>query len=229
MPAPCLAPLPSAGLPVPTTLAQWCICLAVLWQPELWSWGRRSCRLVIVRLPRGRLLPSGQSFVQHVVPQQPACSAPVLWCVRLCQWVLAAEPRHMEQITMLQEQFFQGVSPEYGAMPTVSCVPQVSSYVYFMGVVPVLRYGPQKKLFPYQSDREGATSIRLIDSRLDEDMHFLEDRTFKAAMSFAGSPPPPPLRPTCIIHDQCFAPQPQLRGLHGQLLSTARSVQDRIG
>lgn len=77
---------------------------------------------------------------------------------------------------------------------------QVSSYVYFLGVVPVLRYGPQKELFPYQSsDNRIEEFIGLIDSRLDEDMHFLDSTSFKAAMSFSCAHPPPPV--VVITHD----------------------------
>jgi hypothetical protein len=63
---------------------------------------------------------------------------------------------------------------------------QVSSYVYFLAVCPVLRYGPNNHRFPFASPEDStAESIGYIDSRLDTELQFLSTRRFKAAMSFA--------------------------------------------
>lgn len=72
---------------------------------------------------------------------------------------------------------------------------QVSSCVYFMMILPVLRYGPNKLRFPYQdpadsNDAETAATAVYPDAILDPSRGFLSNEGFNAAMSFACAPHP---------------------------------------
>jgi hypothetical protein len=97
---------------------------------------------------------------------------------------------------------------------------QISSLLYFVAVCPVLRFGPNRSRFPFSdADSEQQKLAGLFpDARLPLDRHFLDDTTFKAAMSFAGAPPPPPTRYSLALQPsnpatcssclalQCFPP-----------------------
>jgi hypothetical protein len=62
---------------------------------------------------------------------------------------------------------------------------QVASYVYFLLVAPVLRYGPNKRRFAYSSVKRGDDN-KLLDTLLDEDIQFITRTQFLHAIVFTG-------------------------------------------
>jgi hypothetical protein len=69
---------------------------------------------------------------------------------------------------------------------------QVSSFLYFLTVVPVLRYGPNKRRFPFSELIDGTPkapkTLLLDDTLLDNNQQFLTRKAFNQAMIFAGEP-----------------------------------------
>jgi hypothetical protein len=67
---------------------------------------------------------------------------------------------------------------------------QVSSFVYFLTVVPVLRYGPNKRRFPFSDLIDGTkdhpTTVLLEDTLLEDRLQFLTKKRFFQAMAFTG-------------------------------------------
>lgn len=70
---------------------------------------------------------------------------------------------------------------------------QLSAYVYFLTLVPVLRYGPNNRRFPFSEvvagTQEKPATLLLSDTLLDESLQFLVQKRFVRAMYFAGAPP----------------------------------------
>ena len=68
---------------------------------------------------------------------------------------------------------------------------QFSSYIYFVMVLTVLRYGPNKRRFPYRviSDSDATAGIDAVfdDAILDPSRGFLTNNAFNAALVFAGT------------------------------------------
>lgn len=63
---------------------------------------------------------------------------------------------------------------------------QFSSYVYFLLVVPVLRYGPNNHRFAYSSEKTGFTSV-IISEGAQDDILSISREQFLRAMSFTGA------------------------------------------
>ena len=74
---------------------------------------------------------------------------------------------------------------------TMKIFSQVSSFLYFLSVVPVLRYGPNKHRFPYSepanvNNEDDEANILQNDSLLDDGLQHLKSDDFRNAMAFAG-------------------------------------------
>lgn len=78
---------------------------------------------------------------------------------------------------------------------------QISSFVYFLALAPVLRWGPNRRRFPF-SERVGGTEaepepVLLNNTWLNNGLQFATQERVERAMAFAGaplSPPPIPAR-----------------------------------
>ena len=79
---------------------------------------------------------------------------------------------------------------------------QVASFVYFLALVPVLRWGPNKRRFPFSEllgGTEDAPEPPLLEGTwLRAALQFTTRDRLERATAFAGAPPPPPRR-------ACFA------------------------
>lgn len=76
---------------------------------------------------------------------------------------------------------------------------QISSFVYFLALAPVLRWGPNKRRFPF-SERIGGTEaepdpVLLNNTWLDNRLQFTTQDRLERAMAFAGAPLSPPPHP----------------------------------
>lgn len=68
---------------------------------------------------------------------------------------------------------------------------QICAFIYFLAVVPVLRYGPNKRRFPFSEIVLGTEDepdhVLLPDTLLDNKLQFLVQYRFNRAMYFAGA------------------------------------------
>lgn len=65
---------------------------------------------------------------------------------------------------------------------------QLTSYLIFLALVPVLRHGPNKLRFPYSiaGETNGERVLRIEDTLLKGDLQFLSSRKFRQSLMFAG-------------------------------------------
>jgi hypothetical protein len=72
---------------------------------------------------------------------------------------------------------------------TMKLFSQLSSYLIFLALVPVLRHGPNKLRFPYSIEGEtnGERVLRIDDTLLTGDLQFLSGRNFRQSLMFVGA------------------------------------------
>ena len=86
---------------------------------------------------------------------------------------------------------------------TMKIFSQVASFVYFLAVVPVLRFGPNKHRFPFSQVSEVVDEpepLLISDTLLEGSAkQYLDKETFIRAIAFAGAPLVAVVCPLCTV------------------------------